>query len=283
MEYKNLIETCIVPKLLQLEFKKQCMPQDLLGRSLAYSCFLPRLADSGYLYENFRRPDGAPPFKGLCVKAEKLPHILQTSTLDNRPPALDSLDQKDEILCVLLEEQTQGDDVDSADYIGLIRRLTPAFIIQSGVVIDSYQILEAAVVGADFVLLDARLLRAYALLLALTQNLNCKTPASDITSLLATQNPNPNDLKEHKQILKELLNKLVVTASNLGLAPIIKVHDKEDLSLLLGLKQAIDCLLSPQDLVRLVPNSYLIFSESKLADGEENAAYGVDVLLRPAD
>lgn len=290
MNYNHVIQQCIIPQLQITESKKQEIPQDMLGRMLAYSCFMPRLFDIGYLYENFRyvKNDLSLAHKGLCINPSNLPKLLQDCNILHS--AL-SNDIDDEILCVLLDSiptyiysddslaisspcasmnlDSSLEDYTLLDCIGILRRLSPAFIAQGGVILEAYQILESAVAGADMVVLDLMFLRSYALFVCMINesldnssvsddNNHVKLNFDSINEILSTS-INPKNYK-YKNVLLDNLNSLIALATNLGLVPIIRIQAKEDLSLLLGLKQAIDCVIVPTSFIPLLPNSYLIFS-----------------------
>ncbi|STQ86456.1 hypothetical protein LS73_004675 [Helicobacter muridarum] len=311
MDYNHIIQHYIIPQLKIIESKKQEIPQNMLGRMLAYSCFMPRLSDIAYLYENFRcmeKDDFIFAHKGLCISPSDVSKLLQDCNVLHK--ALND-DLNNETLCVLLDSvdtyipfyasrdnfltsnknssnstisnspsatintNSSLEEYTLPDCIGILRRLSSAFIAQGGVILDSYQILESAIAGADMVIIDVTLLRSYALFACLI-----KEGLADISSLdLASDDIfsnharldsniinkvlsipiNPKNYK-HKNILLDNLNNLISLATNLGLVPIIRIQAKEDLALLLGLKQAIDCVIVPTNLISLLPNSYLIFS-----------------------
>ncbi|RDU72752.1 hypothetical protein CQA66_03945 [Helicobacter aurati] len=271
MDYNYVIQQAIIPQLKITQFKKQEIPQDMLGRTLAYSCFLPRLSDTAYLYQNFRyTQENRLPHKALSISLQALSLLLQDSVIQQT--IFDSANHE-QMLCVFLENTPinyhETNDYTMIDSIGILRRLTPLFVAQSGVIIETYQVLESAIAGADMVVLDSVFLRAYALFVCLAKPHlsdlqdsydSIHSKESILSNLLTTHTILPEHYKEHKKILEKNFNELVVTAMNLGLVPIVKIHTQEDLKLLLSLKHPIDCVITPPNFISLLPNTYLLFS-----------------------
>ncbi len=137
----------ILKEIHSIEERMQIMPQDMLGRTLAYNTFLPRLSDRSYFFENLNKS------KGLLVDTKSFASLIKDSKI------LDNSDM--DISCVFLEN-LHNDDVDNiADYIGMIRRFMPVFVGYSGIIISTYQLLELAIFGADMFVIDMSHIKCY--------------------------------------------------------------------------------------------------------------------------
>lgn len=153
--------------------KKEDMPQDLLGRSLAYNCYLPRLSEKSFLYDSLKRQDSSKlalaPHKALYGDYTTWTNMLQTSTLTR------STAQDDTISCVIFDDcATYGcmSDLNACllDYLSVARRMLPSFVIHKSVFIDGYQLLESAIGGADMIVLDIAHIRTFLTCLSFLQN-----------------------------------------------------------------------------------------------------------------
>ncbi|PAF43508.1 hypothetical protein [Helicobacter sp. 11S02629-2] len=199
--------------LESLESKKALMPFNLLGRSLAYNPFPPRLSYKESVMEAFKGGT-----KVAYLSESFLEGFFQNAEVSPKD-AFKNLDLNFKYETIIV------DSLQSMDYVGMFRRLSPYFLIAGGVNIDPYQVLEATIAGSDGILLNL----------------------SYIDS-------------------KKSLNELVATSLSLGLMPVLKASSKEELKLLLGLKNPVDCLFTKASLVPLIPKRYIIFSEDYLDD-----------------
>ncbi|RDU65374.1 hypothetical protein CQA53_06260 [Helicobacter didelphidarum] len=272
-EYKPILK-----QIYTIEERKNILPLDILGRTLAYNSFLPRLSDVEYLYQNFRVYDKSPSdknslqyekqslktsqinnnhtpvstHKGVSIQLDNLTTILQQATIG------DNSHLEKEILCIFIDDKGTNQD-NLIDSISALRRLMPVFIGYKGVIIDTYQILELAISGADMFVLDCNALRLFIDILSYAQTE--KLPLDSInTESFFEHLQQTKHKKDSKKMLSTLFNNLIAFGNNLGLVPIIQLQDKNDVKMLLSLKNPIDCVLCPPNLISLLPNSYLIFS-----------------------
>ncbi|WP_104740931.1 indole-3-glycerol phosphate synthase [Helicobacter bizzozeronii] len=164
-----------------LELKKSLTPFELLGRSLAYNPYVPRLA-----LEDLKRPP-----------SQEIAHsILYLDAGWDLEFLLEKLSQADKARALLLDFTplyTQGmPALEALDLLGYIRRLSPKPLIHKDYFIDPYQILESLVHGADALLLNASLLAKnlkeileYSVRLGLLGIVQVATPKELKTSILA--------------------------------------------------------------------------------------------------
>lgn len=251
---KTIYENLLI-KLYEIEKRKQIMPQELLGRTLAYNNFLPRLSDTHYLYTNFRYnpQDSIMPHKGLFISLENLKIMLQDSIIQ------DNSELESQILCIFIDDTKNTSSDDFIDYISCIRRLMPVFVGYSGIIVDTYQILELAIAGADMCIIDCFTLQCYANILTYMQSTQTHIEPNNIDLFLAFLQHNKKPKKTYLSILYSLFNTLVTFSVNLGITPIIHVHTTQDLRMLVKLKTQVDCLLIEPELIALLPHSYLLF------------------------
>lgn len=141
--------------------KKEVMPQDVLGRSLAYNCFLPRLSEKSFLYEQLQRK--VAPHKALYGDYATWTNMLENSQLEH------GLAKDKQAACVIFDDcaayASDLNDFSSSahllDFLSVARRMLPSFLIHSSIFIDGYQILESAIGGADMIVLDIAHIRAF--------------------------------------------------------------------------------------------------------------------------
>ncbi|BCX79484.1 indole-3-glycerol phosphate synthase TrpC [Campylobacter sp. 19-13652] len=133
-----------------LEAKKAKFPAQWLGRSLAYNPYVPRPV-SPALRANEEKPyriiaevKKASPSKGV-IKEEFDPISIAMSYANAEADAIS----------VLTEPHYFKGDL---EYLTQIRRYVPTPLLRKDFIIDRYQLLEAVVYGADFVLLIAKAL-----------------------------------------------------------------------------------------------------------------------------
>ncbi len=133
-----------------LKRRKKEMPFDWLGRSLAYNPYMPRDVRP-YLtstpedpYRIIAEVKKASPSKGV-IREEFDPVMI----------AFEYTKAGADAISVLTEPHFfQGD----LEYLTQIRRYVPTPLLRKDFIIDTYQLLEALVYGADFVLLIAKAL-----------------------------------------------------------------------------------------------------------------------------
>lgn len=131
-----------------LELKEAIAPFDLLGRSLAYNPYVPRLAP-----EHLKRPDSQ-------EVAHRILYLDASMDLEN---LLGRLERVENIQALLLDFKAfyaEGmPPLEMLDLLGYVRRLSPKPLIQRDMFISHYQLLDALVHGADAVILDASFLQ----------------------------------------------------------------------------------------------------------------------------
>ncbi len=141
----------IVKKTKQdLEIKKKEFPLEWLGRSLAYNPYTPRdikpylKSTSDDPYKIIAEVKKASPSKGV-IKENFDPLLIAKEYESSNASAIS----------VLTEPHFfQGD----LEYLTQIRRYVKTPLLRKDFIIDKYQILEALVYGADFILLIAKIL-----------------------------------------------------------------------------------------------------------------------------
>ncbi|WP_104690798.1 beta/alpha barrel domain-containing protein [Helicobacter heilmannii] len=132
-----------------LALKEQIRPFDLLGRSLAYNPYLPRLS-----LGQLMRP-----------KSTSLAHTLVALDVCLEIEVfLESLQQAQEgpALALLLDFTplyAKEPSLEMLDLLGFVRRLCSKPLILKDLILERYQILEALVYGVDALVLDPTLLQ----------------------------------------------------------------------------------------------------------------------------
>jgi indole-3-glycerol phosphate synthase len=130
-----------------LKKRQEKMPFDWLGRSLAYNPYMPRdvkevlTSTKEDPYRIIAEVKKASPSKGIIREDFDPLYIAQEYT---RAGA--------NAISVLTEPHFFKGDL---EYITGIRRYTPTPLLRKDFIIDKYQIIEALVYGADFILLIA--------------------------------------------------------------------------------------------------------------------------------
>ena len=148
-------ETMILDEIIlktkdDLEKKKKEYTMDWLGRSLAFNPFMPRdpkphlKATPQNPYRIIAEVKKASPSKGV-IKADFDPLIIAKAY---------ELGGADAISVLTEPHYFQG----NLEYLTQIRRYVPTPLLRKDFIIDEYQILEAVVYGADFILLIAKTL-----------------------------------------------------------------------------------------------------------------------------
>ncbi len=146
----NILDEIIKKTKEDVKKRKKDFPLDWLGRSLAFNPFVPRDVISALKstqdnpYRIIAEIKKASPSKGVIRE-------------DFDPMSIGQAYQKGgaDALSILTEPHWfQGDK----EYLGMVRRYVSIPILRKDFIIDEYQILEALVYGADFILLIAKAL-----------------------------------------------------------------------------------------------------------------------------
>lgn len=134
--------------LEDVEKRKKELPLDLLGRSLSSNPYMPRDVKS-YLKSTKDEPiriiaevKKASPSKGV-IKENFDPLFIASEYSKNGANAISVLTEP---------HYFQG----NLDYLTQIRRYVPTPLLRKDFILDKYQIMEALVYGADFILLIAK-------------------------------------------------------------------------------------------------------------------------------
>lgn len=133
-----------------LEKRKKDYPLEWLGRSLAYNPFVPRPVEEAL------RSTSEDPYK-IIAEVKKASPSKGVIRQDFDPVAIAKEYQKGgaNAVSVLTEPHYfQG----NIEYLTQIRRYVPMPLLRKDFIIDKYQLVEALVYGADFVLLIAKAL-----------------------------------------------------------------------------------------------------------------------------
>ncbi|BCD62232.1 indole-3-glycerol phosphate synthase [Nitratiruptor sp. YY08-26] len=133
-----------------LEKRKKEYPLEWLGRSLAYNPFVPRPV------EDVLRSSDEDPYK-IIAEVKKASPSKGTIREDFDPVAIAKEYEKGgaNAVSVLTEPHFFKGDI---EYLTQIRRYVPMPLLRKDFIIDKYQLVEALVYGADFVLLIAKAL-----------------------------------------------------------------------------------------------------------------------------
>ena len=213
-----------------LEKRKIEFPMDWLGRSLAYNPFIPKdvknrlKSTKDNPYKIIAEIKKASPSKGIIKKDFDPIMIAKEYELGGA-----------DALSILTEPHYfQGDK----EYLGIIRRYVPIPLLRKDFIIDKYQILEALVYGADFILLIAMALSSKKLkeLLNYTRHLGMEA-------------------------LVEIHNKADLTKAIFAGADIIGINHRNLETF------EMDMELS-SNLIPLIPNSKIIVAESGITTYE---------------
>lgn len=145
-----ILDDIIAKTRSDLEKKKKDFPMEWLGRSLAYNSYMPRSVHEALTstpeepYRIIAEIKKASPSKGV-IRENFDPLMIAKVYSENGANALS----------VLTEPHFfQGD----LEYLTQIRRYFPTPLLRKDFIIDEYQIMEALVYGADFLLLIAKAL-----------------------------------------------------------------------------------------------------------------------------
>ncbi len=274
----------------ELEKRKITLPYDMLGRSLAANPFFPKdvckaLKRVGNEIKIIAEVKKASPSKGI-LREDFDPLNIALNYEKNSAAALSILTEP---------FYFKG----SLEYLSLIRRYTQIPLLRKDFIFDEYQILEALVYGADFVLLIAKMLssleylsliRRYTQIPLLRKDfifdeyqiLEALVYGADFVLLIA------------KMLSTKELKRLLEFSRHLGLEALVEIHNKEDLTKailagadIIGINHrnlddfTMDMSLC-EKLIPQIPNSKIIIAESGLEDKEflkELQKIGVDAFL----
>lgn len=145
-----------------LAYKKKILPLDMLGRTLSYNTFIPRICykdDLSNLKKSFKMS-----FASLNKTLSNISISKQSNIFNDK----DNAEDFDSVFISDIDSLQNTQDytklnILELDFLSVLRRLTPYFIIYETVLIDKYQILEAVIFGADSVVLDSMFLEKEAL------------------------------------------------------------------------------------------------------------------------
>ncbi len=146
----NILDKIIQKTKEDLERRKKEYPLEWLGRSLAFNPFMPKDVHSALKaskdnpYRIIAEIKKASPSKGV-IREDFDPMVLGQAYEKGGADALSILTEP---------HWFKGDK----EYLGMVRRYVSIPILRKDFIIDKYQILEALVYGADFVLLIAKAL-----------------------------------------------------------------------------------------------------------------------------
>ncbi|MGM0518544.1 MAG: indole-3-glycerol phosphate synthase TrpC [Campylobacterota bacterium] len=145
-----ILDEIIDKTKVDLEKRKKDLPLDLLGRTLASNPFSPRDVKP-YLTSTKEEPiriiaevKKASPSKGV-IKEDFDPIAIAQEYSNSGANAISVLTEP---------HYFQGD----LEYLAAIRRYVPTPLLRKDFIVDKYQIVEALVYGADFILLIAKAL-----------------------------------------------------------------------------------------------------------------------------
>ena len=146
----DILDEIIKKTKEDLEKKKKDYPLEWLGRSLAFNPFVPRdvtkalKATKENPYRVIAEIKKASPSKGV-IREDFDPIVIAKEYEAGGADALS----------ILTEPHWFKGDI---EYIGMVRRYVPMPLLRKDFIIDKYQLVEALVYGADFVLLIAKAL-----------------------------------------------------------------------------------------------------------------------------
>ncbi|MDR3347714.1 MAG: indole-3-glycerol phosphate synthase TrpC [Helicobacteraceae bacterium] len=224
--------------------QKSEMPEEILGRACALSPFFPR-----DVIEALRSTPSAPLKIIAEVKQASPSRGIIRENFDPIPIALAYQKGGASAISVLTEPKWFKGKL---DFLSLIRRHTNLPLMRKDFIIDRYQLLEALVYGADFVLLIARVLSQKELKALLEQARNLGMRA-----------------------LVEIIDKADLTKAIVAGAEIIGINHRNLDSF------EMDMTLSER-LIPLIPSGKIIVAESGLRSHEQLkhlSALGVDAFL----
>ena len=146
----DILDEIIKKTRADLEKRKKEYPEEWLGRSLAFNPFIPRdvigalKATKENPYRIIAEIKKASPSKGV-IREDFDPMVIGQAYEKGGADALSILTEP---------HWFQG----NIEYLGMVRRYVSIPILRKDFIIDRYQILEALVYGADYILLIAKAL-----------------------------------------------------------------------------------------------------------------------------
>ena len=146
----DILDKIIKKTKEDLEKRKKDFPEEWLGRSLAFNPFIPRdvikalKATEDNPHRIIAEIKKASPSKGV-IREDFDPMLIGQEYQNGGADALSILTEP---------HWFKGDK----EYLGMVRRYVSIPILRKDFIIDRYQILEALVYGADFILLIAKAL-----------------------------------------------------------------------------------------------------------------------------
>ena len=240
----KILDDIIKKTKADLEKRKVDFPMEWLGRSLALNPFAPKDVFSALKstkenpYRIIAEIKKASPSKGI-IREDFDPMVIGQAY---EKGGADSLS-------ILTEPQFfQGDK----EYLGMVRRYTSIPLLRKDFIVDEYQLVEALVYGADYVLLIATALSRKELknLLNYTRHLGM-------------------------QALVEIHDKTDLTKAIFAGADIIGINHRNLETFEMDMKLS-------QKLIPLIPNNKIIVAESGITNHEtvkELSKYGADAFL----
>jgi len=227
-----------------LEKRKVEFPLEWLGRSLAYNPFMPKdvhialKATEENPYRIIAEIKKASPSKGI-IREDFDPMVIAQAYEKGGADALSILTEP---------HYFQGDK----EYLGMVRRYVNIPLLRKDFIIDKYQLVEALVYGADYVLLIAKALSRKELkeLLEYTHHLGM-------------------------EVLVEIHDKKDLIKAIFAGANIIGINHRNLETFEMDMKLS-------EKLIPLIPNSKIIVAESGINDHEtvvELSSVGADAFL----
>ncbi len=144
----DILDEIIKKTKEDLEQRKKDFPLEWLGRSLAYNPFMPKdvitalKATEENPYRIIAEVKKASPSKGI-IREDFDPMVIAQAYEKGGADALSILTEP---------HYFQGDK----EYLGMVRRYVNIPLLRKDFIVDKYQLVEALVYGADYVLLIAR-------------------------------------------------------------------------------------------------------------------------------
>jgi indole-3-glycerol phosphate synthase len=146
----NILDEIIKKTKTDLEQRKKDYPMDWLGRSLAYNPFVPKDVKAALKstpqnpYRIIAEIKKASPSKGI-IREDFDPIVIAKAYEEGGADSLSILTEP---------HFFKGDK----EYLGMVRRYVNMPLLRKDFIIDKYQLVEALVYGADYVLLIAKAL-----------------------------------------------------------------------------------------------------------------------------
>lgn len=240
----DILDEIIKKTKEDLERRKVEFPVDWLGRSLAYNPFMPKDVISALKstednpYRIIAEVKKASPSKGI-IREDFDPMVIAQAYEKGGADSLSILTEP---------HYFQGDK----EYLGMVRRYVNIPLLRKDFIVDKYQLVEALVFGADYVLLIAKALGRKELkeLLQYAHHLGM-------------------------EVLVEIHDKTDLIKAIFAGANIIGINHRNLETFEMDMKLS-------QKLIPLIPNGKIIVAESGINDHEtvvELSGYGADAFL----